>query len=108
VAERAPGAAVMEAFSILERALRQKLQATNIDAEPDVRIGAVGLARIAAREGLITDETLRAVEGVAVLRNLAAHGHEREISPERAREYLTLMDAVLYALDATPPSVPPM
>jgi hypothetical protein len=32
------------------------------------------------------------------MRNLAAHGSAREITPHQAVEYLTLADAVLYAI----------
>jgi hypothetical protein len=50
--------------------------------------------------GLISEETFRAVGGLAVLRELAAHGHDDTISADRARDYLVLADAVLYALQA--------
>lgn len=70
-----------------------------------------GLAFVAslvqARErGLISDETLSAVEGPSVLRNLAAHSHAGNIDIDRARahDYLALADAVLYALRAKPAS----
>jgi hypothetical protein len=98
VAQQAPGAAVMEAYAVLERTIRAILHRARIEAEPDVRIGAVGLARVAVQADLITEETLRAVEGVAVLRNLAAHGHASEVTPERALDYLALIDAILFAL----------
>jgi hypothetical protein len=41
---------------------------------------------------------VNAIEGISVMRNLAAHGSAREISSEQAMEYLALVDAVLYAL----------
>jgi hypothetical protein len=46
---------------------------------------------------MITPEALEAVEGVAVLRNLAAH-NPREASEQQALEYLALIDAVLFTL----------
>lgn len=102
VAAAAPTAAVMEASARIERALHEKLISAGFDAG-ELRTGATGLARLAEREGLTTPETLRAIEGLSVLRNLAAHGHGHNVTTERALEFLTLAEAVLYAL-GTPPS----
>jgi hypothetical protein len=100
LAERAPYAAIMEAYAILEQRLRETLVEANIEPEPDVRIGAARLARIALKAGLISDEDARAIQGVGVLRNMAAHrtSDSPEISTDRAIEYLSLIDAILYAL----------
>lgn len=57
-----------------------------------------GLARLAREKGLITAKSLQAIEGITVLRNLAAHGSAREITTEQAEEYLVLVDAIIYAL----------
>ena len=57
---------------------------------------------MAHKYDLISDETLSAVEGLSVLRNLAVHGLGGEIGAQRARDYLALADAVLYALRAKP------
>lgn len=99
VAARAPTAAVLEAYAQIEKALRQLLEVRGAGEGID-RIGAVGLARRAQETSLITDETRHAVEGLSALRNLAAHGRAEDVSPERAQEYLTLADAVLWAIDA--------
>lgn len=101
MAKTAPAAAVVEAYARLEQALRELL--ADADA-PDVllRSGAAGLARAASKRSLITEETVRAVEGLSVLRNLSAHGRAEEVSPERARDYLALTDAVLFALAHRP------
>ena len=42
-------------------------------------------------------------KGLAVLRNLAAHGGVNEVGPDRAKDHLALVDAVLFALRASPP-----
>jgi hypothetical protein len=42
------------------------------------------LARLAREQGTISDSTLRAVEGLSVLRNLAAHGRDGEVDREIA------------------------
>lgn len=99
VAARAPAAAVLEAFLVLERELRGLL--VHAGVEPKERPGAVGLARQAAERGLISDVSVRAVEGLAVLRNLAAHGHEA-VGPVEAADFLALADATLYGLQHRP------
>ncbi len=101
VARVSPTAAVMEAYSRVESQLRLQLEAAGAPIG-DLRIGAAGLARLAAREGLITEETARAVEGISVLRNLAAHGRAGEVTEERAMDYLALVDGVFFALGHRP------
>lgn len=102
IVETAPGAAVLQAFGRIEQALRELL----VDAktpEALLRTGGAGLARAALKRGLITEETARAVEGLSVLRNLTAHGERVEdVSPGRARDFLALTDAVLFALGHRP------
>lgn len=61
------------------------------------------LARMARQRDLISDETLAAIEGLSVLRDLTVHVGS-EISVDRARDFLALADAVLYALRAKPSS----
>jgi hypothetical protein len=100
LASLAPASAVMEASARLERELREKLQEADI---VDPRGGLTRLAREATEHQLITPETANAIKGIAVLRNLAAHGHMEEISTERALEYVNLVAAVLYVLRQPPP-----
>ena len=45
---------------------------------------------------------VKAVEGAAVLRNLAAHGREADLGEARALDYLALVDAVRFALGHQP------
>jgi hypothetical protein len=101
VARAAPAAGVMEAHAHVGRELRQLLTEDGATDEA-LRTGAAGLARQAGKRGLITEETARAIEGLTVLRNLAAHGRAGEVSVERATEYLVLADAVLFALGHRP------
>ena len=70
---------------------------------PHRGIGLRGLARLAQEHGLISDETLAAIEGMSVLRNLVAHVRG-DIGVDRARDYIALTDAVLYALRSKPSS----
>jgi hypothetical protein len=39
-----------------------------------------------------------AIEGLSVLRNLAAHGGEKDISSQRAHEFVALAQGVIYAI----------
>jgi len=95
LAQASPNAAILEAHSRLEHELRELTKDLTADQRPR---GVVALARLALEQGLITPETLHAIEGVTTLRNLAAHGRQAEVSPERAMDYLALVDAVLFAL----------
>jgi hypothetical protein len=61
------------------------------------------MAELAQQRGLISDETLAAIVGMSVLRNLAAHSRD-EIGLIRALDYLALADAAMYALRAKPPA----
>jgi hypothetical protein len=98
-AHTAPAVAVLEAFARVEGELRSIV----MSVDPEVARmapGAVLLARVAAQTGRISAETVRAVEGIAVLRNLSAHGGAREVTTEQALDYLDLVDAVLFTLRA--------
>lgn len=95
VARRAPAAAVLEAYARIERELRRILDHAQVP-ETELLAGA-RLARLAVEHDLISRADAHAVEGVSVLRNLAAHGRA-QVSEQQAREYLALADGVLYAL----------
>lgn len=91
----------MEAHATVERELRRLLLDTGVP-DNDLRAGAAWLARLGVERGVVTKETLSAVEGISVLRNLAAHGRAGEVTVERAVDYLALADAVLYAIRTKP------
>lgn len=97
VAEAAPQAAVLEAFARIERELRRITQGLE-PAENLQRMGARQLAVVAGRHGKISEEALNAINGLSVLRNLAAHGQGSDLNPTRALEFVHLADAVLFAL----------
>lgn len=95
-AASSPVEAVLGSFALVEQALRDRLESAGID--PGTNRSAVQLAAQAASVGLITPETVNSVQGVAVLRNLAAHGHGREIDAGKALDYLVLVEATLYTI----------
>lgn len=91
-----PETVVTESFLRIERQLYVLLSEAGID--PQGR-GAPFLARLAEERGLIPSEIRQAVDGLAVLRNLAAHGRApADLDPDRALEYANLAEAVLYGL----------
>jgi hypothetical protein len=98
LAHASPMAAVMSGYGKLERQLHDLLQAAG-DPKTSEGLAAIQLARRAAEKGLITPETLNALQGLTVLRNLAAHGRGDDVSVERALEYLSLVEALAYTLD---------
>lgn len=95
-----PVSAVMNAHAAVERELRGHV----LRAVPDGNVSKMSmgqLLRLALNHGVITPETANAVEGITVMRNLAAHGRANEVTRQRAQDYLALVDAVLYALRQT-------
>lgn len=101
IAHTAPTAAVIEAFGRIEGRLRELLRTAG-DASADKQVGVMALVGQALEQGLITPESANAVEGLSVMRNLAAHGRGGDISEERALDYITLVDALLYAMRQKP------
>jgi len=96
VADVSPSSAVLEAFERVQQDIQARLEAAGF-SRADQPWGVVGLAQRAKAGGLITPQSLEAVEGVAVMRNLAAHRPD-DVSREAAAEYLALIDGVLFTL----------
>lgn len=94
--ERAPAIAVLQAYTSLERELREIAQSLDLDLPGHA--SAVRMAQVLAKRQVISAATATAVESLSVLRNLVAHGREREVTKEQAAEYLALCDATLFAV----------
>lgn len=90
LAKTDPAGAVLKAHGELWMLLRQ--------AAGDTIGGGRPAVRSAASQGLISEKTAKALEGLLVLRNLAAHRPE-EVTEERATDYVTLSAAVRFALE---------
>jgi hypothetical protein len=100
LAYTAPVTTVMRSFALIERALQR---IADVGGLPNPSAPAAALADMAERAGLITRETLSAVRGLVALRNFSVHARsETEVTPERAREYVALVQAVLFALSRPP------
>jgi len=103
LATSSPIAAVMDAHAAVEQAIRDLI--LTVDPEANVSRMSVGqLLRLATDRDLVAPETAKAVEGITIMRNLAAHGRASEVTLDRARDYLALTEAVLYALRQKPTS----
>jgi hypothetical protein len=98
LARQAPAAAILEAFARVERLLQELLKDK---IKFPSALGANALAQSALSHGLISPQNLSAIQGIAVLRNLAAH-NLAGVAVEQALEYLSLVDAVLYSLQRPP------
>jgi hypothetical protein len=90
--EVSPSAAVLESYSRIERQLLGVLSTAGVALTRPV--GAAGLARLAYGHGLIDAHTRSAVEGLAVLRNLVAHG-QAEVNTAKARDFVALADSTV-------------
>jgi hypothetical protein len=95
LAERSPARVILEGYRRVEQTLAGLVDGAGLGV--DQPVDARQLARLAARADLISSETVRSVDGVAVLRNLAAHRPD-DVTTAKALEYLALVEAVLYSL----------
>jgi len=96
LAETSPAAAVFEGYKRVEDALTRRIAAV-YDGDLSAS-DASELARLARDLGIITGETVRAIDGLEVLRNLAAHSESGRVMREEAGEYLSLVQAVLFTI----------
>lgn len=96
----APSAAVVEAFGRIEAELRRLIADAGVTPELDPqRWAARQLTHIALEHDLITPESANGIEGLTVMRNLAAHGAANtQLDHTRALEFVHLADALLFAL----------
>lgn len=99
LAEESPMAAIVEAYGGLENTLRSLL--ADHGQEADEKWNVLTLARAAHQHGLVTAETLKAIEGLDILRNLAVHGRPEDLSSKRAHEFVALTQGVLYTISSS-------
>jgi hypothetical protein len=100
IVDSVPTAAVLEGSARVEQRLRQ-LVSHGADGNPKTGRYATmtALARTAFEEGLISEETYKAIDNLRRLRNEAAHRvGGADITADQAREYLQLVDRVLKAM----------
>ena len=97
LAETAPREAVERGYDQLREALLRLIGPTGTDTESSAFVDE--LARIAANEGLIRPESVRSIEGIVILANLATAREGDDLTAERANEFLALVSAVLYTIE---------
>lgn len=97
IASISPEAAIVEGFAQIEASLRAALENAKVEIPPR-SWSAYELSRLALENNLISTGTKEAIDGLRVLRNLAAHGQADDISPEKAHEFVALTQAVLFAI----------
>jgi hypothetical protein len=96
-----PPSAVFEGYQRVDRELRKLMRGYGRVYFDDT-MSAAEVAELARQYGVIKEEAADAIDGLTVLRNLAAHGGAEGLSTERALEYVDLVVAVLHALRQRP------
>lgn len=100
LARAAPGAAVVTAYGHITATLKELLAEDN-DREPEQH-DAPALVRAAANRGLVTNDLVESVLGLAVLKDLSLRrGAGTGLSVEQAIEYIDLVGATLYVLHSS-------
>ncbi|GAA0572483.1 hypothetical protein GCM10009534_02920 [Kribbella sandramycini] len=107
-APHSPEERVVMAYDHIRESLRAKLE--GLEDPHDLLMSPPGLARTAAKHGLVPNEIVRAVEGLAILYELARNGRDGHgIGAEKAAEYEALASAVVFAIgpdDSAPKPAP--
>ena len=98
VAEDDPASAIGQAYGAVEEALRSLLGSSG-KLLPVASGDPTAVARFARDQGLVPESVVRAVDGAAVLRNVATADPAR-LTRDQAVKYLSLIDALLFAIAA--------
>ena len=93
LANVSPRAAIIEAWSRIEARLRDLAPDTDSRRRPVSEI-----VRRLREEQKINDVTEDSLRGLMQLRNLAVHAPERELSVQKAVDFITLAGAILWVL----------
>ncbi|MDQ7905981.1 hypothetical protein RB614_15825 [Phytohabitans sp. ZYX-F-186] len=102
MATTAPGAAVVAAYGHVIDALTALLGESSHDGRD-----ALELAHAAALQGLVTNQLVETVQGLAVLRNLSRREDAGTgLSVEKAIDYIELVTAALYVIHTSRPGGP--
>lgn len=96
LARERPRDAVLEAHRRVESLLRRIVE-TKVPIAADAP-DAVALTGLAAAHKIIDAQALQSLEGLNILRNLAEHSRDDELTPGRAMEYLQFADAAMHVL----------
>lgn len=97
LAERAPSAAVASAYQLVSATLAELLAGN--DVSDGAQTDGVVLAEIAANSGLVSEQLLETIRGLAVMNDISPHGGSGTgLSFDQANQYIDLTAAALYVL----------
>ena len=99
LAQQSPRAAIVETWVQLEQKL---LELSNKSHTSEDKMNVGEMVRILHQNKTINTETLKAVEGLRQLRNLAVHAPSKDLSSQKALDFVTLAQAILWTLDNQP------
>ena len=97
VVDVSPNAAVLDAFSRVERAL-----STIVERDTGRRFSARSLAQMAVEQRWLSDAVARSVDELSDLRNAVAHG-DGAVTTQQALDYVNLACLLLILLRGDPP-----
>lgn len=91
--------AILEAYEAIEGWYDRTLAAHDIEVrDREKKLGVREMSRIAVEHGLLPSSTISQLDGLGIMRDLAIQQRDA-VTPQRAQEFLVLVDAVLYTLD---------
>lgn len=96
LADVQPTTAILQGYETLESVLRRILEAANL-ADDQSHLPPASV-RKAAAHGLVEESSIAAVDGLAVMRDLVAHGGSAQVSTRDAHSYISLVTAAIYAI----------
>lgn len=99
-ASEQPTVAIIEGYEQVRTRLLGLLRRSQVYTNENSDINAYELARLAASSGLIDDAVADTVGSITVLRNLATTVPAARIDPVQARDYVNLVEGILYRIPA--------
>jgi hypothetical protein len=95
LARQSPRAAIIEAWLRIETRLRELTSNYVTDHR---RLPVTKMIEVLAEEKILDQNTVQSVRGLMVMRNLAVHASEPELTTQKAIEFIILARAILYVL----------
>lgn len=93
--------AILKAYQAIEYWYDDVLGADGVDVREDGnKLGVAQMSVLAVERGLLSESTIGQVDELGLMRDLALQDQGKKATAEQAREYLLLVDGLLFALDA--------
>lgn len=103
IADVEPAVAIQAAHALVGNELIRRLVEAGQPQLPTAKFSVGHLAVVARNVKLISPATLKAIHGLDVLRNLAAHSESKRVTRTEAHEFLDLVEGVLFAMATQSP-----